>query len=73
MLMINVLFLQELEAESRFSEAEHHFMEAEEWKAAVHMYRVNNMWEDAYRVQTPHLSHAFAFNLVTFVRYGGAR
>ncbi|XP_076011253.1 intraflagellar transport protein 172 homolog [Genypterus blacodes] len=41
---------KELEAESRFSEAEYHFMEAEEWKAAVHMYRVNNMWEDAYRV-----------------------
>lgn len=47
--------LQELEAESRFSEAEYHFMEAEEWKAAVHMYSVNDMWEDAYRVQTPHL------------------
>ncbi|XP_026197771.1 intraflagellar transport protein 172 homolog [Anabas testudineus] len=41
---------KELEAESRFSEAEYHFMEAEEWKAAVHMYRVNDMWEDAYRV-----------------------
>lgn len=47
--------LQVLEAESRFSEAEYHFMEAEEWKAAVHMYSVNDMWEDAYRVQMPHL------------------
>lgn len=27
-------------------------MEAEEWKAAVHMYRVNDMWEEAYRVDT---------------------
>lgn len=27
-------------------------MEAEEWKAAVHMYRVNDMWEEAYRVHT---------------------
>ncbi|XP_018542856.1 intraflagellar transport protein 172 homolog [Lates calcarifer] len=45
---------KELEAESRFSEAEYHFMEAEEWKAAVHMYRVNDMWEDAYRVAKSH-------------------
>lgn len=27
-------------------------MEAEEWKAAVHMYRDNDMWEDAHRVDT---------------------
>uniref|UniRef100_A0A3P9PZB4 Intraflagellar transport 172 n=1 Tax=Poecilia reticulata TaxID=8081 RepID=A0A3P9PZB4_POERE len=45
---------KELEAESRFSEAEHHLMEAEEWKAAVHMYRVHDMWEDAYRVAKSH-------------------
>lgn len=44
--------LQELEAESRLSEAEYHFMEAGEWKAAVHMYRVADMWEEALRVQT---------------------
>lgn len=43
--------LQELEAESRLSEAEYHFMEAGEWKAAVHMYRVGDMWEEALRVQ----------------------
>lgn len=47
--MTNV-FPQELEAESRLSEAEYHFMEAGEWKAAVHMYRVNDMWEEAHRV-----------------------
>ncbi|KAK9531238.1 hypothetical protein VZT92_010676 [Zoarces viviparus] len=45
---------KELQAESRFSEAEYHFIEAEEWKAAVHMYRVNDMWEDAYRVAKSH-------------------
>ncbi|XP_059212612.1 intraflagellar transport protein 172 homolog [Centropristis striata] len=45
---------KELEAESRFSEAEHHFMEAEDWKAAVHMYRVKDMWEDAHRVAKSH-------------------
>ncbi|KAF3703120.1 Intraflagellar transport protein 172 -like protein [Channa argus] len=45
---------KELEAESRFSEAEHHFMEAEDWKSAVHMYRVNDMWDDAYRVAKSH-------------------
>lgn len=27
-------------------------MEAEDLKAAVNMYRVNDMWEDAYRVCT---------------------
>uniref|UniRef100_A0A3Q3IYM6 Intraflagellar transport protein 172 homolog n=1 Tax=Monopterus albus TaxID=43700 RepID=A0A3Q3IYM6_MONAL len=45
---------KELEAESRFSEAEYHFLEAGEWKAAVHMYRVSDMWEDAYRVAKSH-------------------
>uniref|UniRef100_A0A7N8X0V8 Intraflagellar transport 172 n=1 Tax=Mastacembelus armatus TaxID=205130 RepID=A0A7N8X0V8_9TELE len=45
---------KELEAESRLSEAEYHFMEAGEWKAAVHMYRVNDMWEDAHRVAKTH-------------------
>ncbi|XP_027896583.1 intraflagellar transport protein 172 homolog [Xiphophorus couchianus] len=45
---------KELEAESRFSEAEYHLMEAEEWKAAVHMYRIHDMWEDAYRVAKSH-------------------
>ncbi|KAM6915750.1 intraflagellar transport protein 172 homolog [Xenentodon cancila] len=45
---------KELEAESRFSEAEYHFKEAGEWKASVHMYRVNDMWEEAYRVAKSH-------------------
>lgn len=40
---------QQLEAEGNFRAAEHHFAEAKEWKAAVNMYRVNNLWEDALR------------------------
>ncbi|XP_040920859.1 intraflagellar transport protein 172 homolog [Toxotes jaculatrix] len=46
----HICLAKELVTESRFSAAEYHFMEAEEWKAAVQMYRVNDMWEDAYRV-----------------------
>ncbi|KAJ8275180.1 hypothetical protein COCON_G00098050 [Conger conger] len=41
---------KELEGESRFQEAEYHYMEGQDWKAAVNMYRTNNMWEEAYRV-----------------------
>ncbi|CAN9507987.1 unnamed protein product [Ophioblennius macclurei] len=44
----------ELGAESRFSLAEHHFLEAGDWKAAVNMYRVHNMWEEAHRVAKAH-------------------
>ncbi|CAB1340225.1 unnamed protein product, partial [Coregonus sp. 'balchen'] len=51
---------QELEGEGkykeaeRFSEAEYHYMEGQEWKGAVNMYRVNDMWEEAYRVAKSH-------------------
>ncbi|KAJ8009128.1 hypothetical protein DPEC_G00085660 [Dallia pectoralis] len=45
---------KELETESRFSEAEYHYMEGQDWKAAVNMYRVNNLWEEAYRVAKSH-------------------
>ncbi|KAG7280372.1 hypothetical protein CRUP_022200 [Coryphaenoides rupestris] len=45
---------KELEGETRLSEAEHHYLEAGEWKAAVHMYRVTDTWEDAYRVAQSH-------------------
>uniref|UniRef100_A0A3B4BGA9 Intraflagellar transport protein 172 homolog n=1 Tax=Periophthalmus magnuspinnatus TaxID=409849 RepID=A0A3B4BGA9_9GOBI len=41
---------KELELESRFSEAEYHFMEAGECKAAINMYRVKSMWEEAHRI-----------------------
>uniref|UniRef100_A0A665WKK4 Intraflagellar transport 172 n=1 Tax=Echeneis naucrates TaxID=173247 RepID=A0A665WKK4_ECHNA len=58
---------QELEGDGKFKEAEYHFMEAEEWKAAVHMYRVNDMWEDAYRVHTLifHFIGLLALNLTS--------
>ncbi|XP_028296342.1 intraflagellar transport protein 172 homolog isoform X2 [Gouania willdenowi] len=45
---------KELEADNRLLEAEHHYMEAREWKAAVHMYKANNMWEEAHRVAKAH-------------------
>lgn len=42
--------MQELEVEGRLQEAEYHYLEAKDWKATVNMYRVNDMWEEAYRV-----------------------
>uniref|UniRef100_A0A8C2G8A1 Intraflagellar transport protein 172 homolog n=1 Tax=Cyprinus carpio TaxID=7962 RepID=A0A8C2G8A1_CYPCA len=45
---------KELEAESRFQEAEYHYLEGQDWKAAVNMYRVNDMWEEAYRIAKTH-------------------
>ncbi|XP_077566022.1 intraflagellar transport protein 172 homolog [Stigmatopora nigra] len=45
---------KELEADAKFSEAEHHLMEAKDWKAAVNMYLIRDMWEDAYRIAKNH-------------------
>ncbi|XP_072318787.1 intraflagellar transport protein 172 homolog [Eucyclogobius newberryi] len=45
---------KELELEARFSEAEHHFMEAGEWKGAINMYRANSMWEESHRIAKSH-------------------
>jgi hypothetical protein len=45
------LLPQELEAEGRLQEAEYHYLEAQEWKATVNMYRSNGLWEEAYRVR----------------------
>ncbi|XP_064196298.1 intraflagellar transport protein 172 homolog [Anguilla rostrata] len=45
---------KELEGETRFQEAEYHYMEGQDWKAAVNMYRNNTMWEEAYRVAKSH-------------------
>jgi hypothetical protein len=42
--------LQALQAEGSWREAERHFCEAKEWKAAVAMYRQQSAWEDALRV-----------------------
>ncbi|XP_043460196.1 intraflagellar transport protein 172 homolog [Prionailurus bengalensis] len=45
---------KELEAEGRLQEAEYHYLEAQEWKATVNMYRSNGLWEEAYRVAKAH-------------------
>ncbi|KAA0708383.1 Intraflagellar transport protein 172 -like protein [Triplophysa tibetana] len=45
---------KELESESRFQEAEYHYLEGQDWKAAVNMYRVNDMWEESYRIAKNH-------------------
>ncbi|XP_063612068.1 intraflagellar transport protein 172 homolog [Penaeus indicus] len=44
----------ELEQESNYRDAEKHYVAAEDWKAAVNMYRSVDMWEDAYRVAKQH-------------------
>ena len=41
---------QELEAEENLRQAEHHFVEAGDWKAVVNMYRSHDLWDEAYRV-----------------------
>ncbi|XP_076128236.1 intraflagellar transport protein 172 homolog [Alosa pseudoharengus] len=46
----HVHLAKELEAENRLQEAEYHYLEGQEWKGAVHMYRGHDMWEEAYRV-----------------------
>ena len=43
-------FFQELEGEGQLRQAEHHFLEARDWKAAVNMYRNQDLREEAYRV-----------------------
>ncbi|XP_072536228.1 intraflagellar transport protein 172 homolog isoform X2 [Salminus brasiliensis] len=45
---------KELEVEGRFQEAEYHYIEGQDWKAAVNMYGTNDMWEEAYRVSKSH-------------------
>jgi intraflagellar transport protein 172 len=39
-----------LETEGNFKQAEHHYIEGKDWKAAINMYCANNSYEDAYRV-----------------------
>ena len=52
LLVFNVLnyVLQELESEAQYRQAEQHFVDGGDWKAAVNMHRAKNMWDDAYRV-----------------------
>lgn len=70
----STLFVQELEAEGQLRQAEHHFLEARDWKAAVNMYRNQDMWEEAYRV-----SHVRVFGegrgrrAITFLTVGSGR
>ena len=45
---------QQLETESKFRDAERHFVEATDWKSAVNMYRAHDMWDDAIRVAKSH-------------------
>jgi intraflagellar transport protein 172 len=39
-----------LEEEGNFRLAEHHYVEALDFKSAINMFCLNNMFEDAYRV-----------------------
>ena len=41
---------KELESEGSYREAEQHYLSAKDWKSVCHMYRNQDMWEDAYRV-----------------------
>lgn len=42
--------IQELESEAQYRQAEQHFVDGGDWKAAVNMHRAKSMWDDAYRV-----------------------
>lgn len=56
---------RQLEAKLKFKLAEVHFLAADDWKAAVHMYCNANKWEDAHRVAkqkgTEGASHQVAY------------
>ncbi|TPX62114.1 hypothetical protein PhCBS80983_g00643 [Powellomyces hirtus] len=39
-----------LETDGNFKQAEHHFIESQDWKSAINMYCANNMYEEAYRI-----------------------
>lgn len=47
---VHVMVAQTLESDGNYKEAEHHFVEAKDWKSAVQMYRNQAMWDDALRV-----------------------
>ena len=57
---------QEMEAEGQMKQAEHHYLEAHDWKAAVNMYRGSDMWEEAYRVRITNLQFIMLYiNILT--------
>lgn len=41
---------QSFEIEGNLKDAEHHYVEGNEWQSAVNMYRSNDLWDDAIRV-----------------------
>jgi intraflagellar transport protein 172 len=45
---------QQLEAENKFKEAERHYVDSNDWKSAVNMYRAHDLWDDAIRVAKGH-------------------
>lgn len=49
----HVHLAHECETRGNYRAAEHHFVQAGEWKLAVKMYRSLDMWEEAYKVPTP--------------------
>ena len=46
----HLIIAELLEADKNLKQAEHHLIEAGQWKGAVEMYRAHNMWEEALRV-----------------------
>ncbi|CAG0924379.1 unnamed protein product, partial [Notodromas monacha] len=50
----HVHLAKELENEGTYQQAENHYVQAQEWKTAVSMYRNAELWEDAYRVAKNH-------------------
>uniref|UniRef100_A0A8B9J8B1 Intraflagellar transport 172 n=1 Tax=Astyanax mexicanus TaxID=7994 RepID=A0A8B9J8B1_ASTMX len=54
LLETHIHLAKELEIEGRFQEAEYHYIEGQDWKAAVNMYGTNDMWEEAHRVSKSH-------------------
>ncbi|CAH1772611.1 unnamed protein product [Owenia fusiformis] len=44
----------ELQNENNLRQAEHHYIEAKNWKEAVNMYRNNDSWDESYRVAKAH-------------------
>lgn len=49
----HVHLAHECETRGNYRAAEHHFVQAGEWKLAVKMYRSLDMWEEAYKVPKP--------------------
>lgn len=45
---------QQLETSQNLKQAEHHYIEGDQWMHAVEMYKVYEMWEDAIRVSKAH-------------------